>query len=121
MYMILIYNQLTMRVTATLMILRTNFTAAAPEHLKITDTTPAIPHRVYLPVQCHGRGVDSLQNLLCSDYNDDEIDQDDHDSAFTISVTAALRDRCDEAIPVIMAELKQMLDKQFGTVCTRET
>jgi hypothetical protein len=36
---------------------------------------------------------------------------DDH-SAFTISVRAALRYRRDEATPVIMAELKQMLDKR---------
>jgi Reverse transcriptase (RNA-dependent DNA polymerase) len=34
-----------------------------------------------------------------------------NDSAFTISVTVALNDRCDEATPVIMAELKQMLDE----------
>ena len=55
--------------------------------------------------------MDSLQNLLCSDYNDDEVDRDDHDSAFTVSVEAVIRDRCDEVTPVIMAELKQMLDK----------
>ena len=66
---------------------------------------------MYLPAQRHGRGVDSLQNLLCSDYNDDEVDRDDHDSAFTVSVEAVIRDRCDEVTPVIMAELKQMLDK----------
>ena len=34
-----------------------------------------------------------------------------NDNAFTISVRAASRDRRDEATPVIMAELKQMLDK----------
>ena len=34
-----------------------------------------------------------------------------NDSDSTISVTAALRDRRDEATPVIMAELKQLLDK----------
>ena len=43
------------------------------------------------------------------------------DSAFTISVTAALGDRRDEATPVIMAELKQMLDKHvFHGVHPRE-
>ena len=52
----------------------------------------------------HGRGVDSLQSL--QNYRSES-------SAFTISVTAALRDRCDETTPVIMAELKQMLDKHI--------
>ena len=33
------------------------------------------------------------------------------DFAFKISVSAALRDRRDEARPVIMAELQQMVDK----------
>ena len=56
----------------------------------------------YLPAKRHGRGVDSLQSL--QNYRSES-------SAFTISVTAALRDRRDEATPVIMAELKQMLDK----------
>ena len=45
----------------------------------------------------------------------------DEDSTFTISVTAALRDRRDEATPVIIAELKQMLDKHvFHGVHTRD-
>ena len=57
----------------------------------------------YLPAKRHGRGVDSLQSL--QNYRSESS------SAFTISVTAALRDRRDEATPVIMAELKQMLDK----------
>ncbi len=34
------------------------------------------------------------------------------DFAFKISGNVALRDRCDEARPVIIAELKQMMDKQ---------
>ena len=46
--------------------------------------------------------------------------RNNEDSAFTIRVTAALRDRRDEATPVIMAELKQMLDKHvFHGVRTR--
>jgi hypothetical protein len=36
----------------------------------------------------------------------------DHDYAFTMSVRAALRERGEDARPVIMAELKQMLDKK---------
>ena len=40
-----------------------------------------------------------------------DVDDLDKYSAFTISVRAALRERRDEATPVIMAELKQMLDK----------
>ena len=37
--------------------------------------------------------------------------KDNQDFAFKISVSAALRDRGDEARPVIMAELQQMVDK----------
>jgi Reverse transcriptase (RNA-dependent DNA polymerase) len=81
-------------------------------------------HRQYLPAQRHGRGVDSLQSLQqhpsrgvpvrshAIDLVDDAPQRYRNDSAFTISVTAALRDRRDEATPVIMAELKQMLDKR---------
>jgi hypothetical protein len=80
--------------------------------------------RQYLPAQRHGRGVDSLQSLQqhpsrgvpvrshAIDLVDDAPQRYRNDSAFTISVTAALRDRRDEATPVIMAELKQMLDKR---------
>jgi Reverse transcriptase (RNA-dependent DNA polymerase) len=92
------------------------------------DTAPAAAEQLsapmlapiqtqYLPAQRHGRGVDSLQSLQkrvlftttepVSTKIADKVD----DSVFTISVTAALRDRRDEATPVIMAELKQMLDK----------
>ena len=44
--------------------------------------------------------------------------KDAQDYAFKISVRAALRDREDEARPVIMAELKQMVDKKCGMGCT---
>ena len=40
-----------------------------------------------------------------------DIDDLDKYSAFTMSVRAALQGRRDEAAPVIMAEFKQMLDK----------
>jgi hypothetical protein len=57
----------------------------------------------YLPAKRHGRGVDSLQSL--------QYYRSESSSVFTISVTEALRNRRDEATPVIMAGLKQMLDK----------
>ena len=98
-------------------------TAFAPQQAQIPTSTSTPPQ--YLPAQRHGRGVDSLQSLqkyvlhsateavptMINDQADDESHRYDNDSAFTISVTAALRDRRDEATPVIMAELKQMLDK----------
>ena len=56
----------------------------------------------YIPAKRHCRGVDSLESL-----QNNRIES----SVFTINVTAALKDRYDEATPVIMAELKQMLDK----------
>ena len=81
----------------------------------------------YLPAQRRGRGVDSLQSLLSrneptivlhsaadaviADIANQDVDDLDKYSAFTISVRAALRERRDYATPVIMAELKQMLDK----------
>ena len=47
----------------------------------------------------------------CTDPGDDKPQwYHSNDSAFIISVTAALRDRRDEATLVIMAELKQILD-----------
>lgn len=55
----------------------------------------------YLPAKRHGRGVDSLQSLQ---------NNISGSSTITISVTAALKDRHDEATPVIMNELKQMQD-----------
>jgi Reverse transcriptase (RNA-dependent DNA polymerase) len=70
----------------------------------------------HLPAQRHSRGVDSLQSLQKHiRYSDTEavksnIDDQVVESAFTISVTAALRDRRDEATPVIMDELQRMLD-----------
>jgi hypothetical protein len=52
--------------------------------------------------------------LAATDPVDDAPQRYRNDSTFTISVTAALRDRRDEATPVIMAELKQMLDKHVS-------
>jgi Reverse transcriptase (RNA-dependent DNA polymerase) len=82
----------------------------------------------YLPAKRHGRGVDSLQSLqkypetrivlhsaadaVLTTISNQVIDESNCCSAFTISVTAALRDRRDEATPVIMAELQQMIDKK---------
>ena len=82
----------------------------------------------YLPAQRRGRGIDSLQSLLSHNeptivlhtaadavitkISNQDVDDFDKYSAFTISVKAALRERRDEATPVIMAELKQMLDKK---------
>jgi predicted lactoylglutathione lyase len=86
--------------------------------------------RHYLPAQRHGRGVDSLQGLqgsprtlILHSATDAVVAKirnelvrksawrDDH-FAFTMSVRAALRERGEEATPVIMAELQQMLDKK---------
>ena len=41
-----------------------DFTAATPERLKITDTTPVIARRAYLPAQSHSRGVGFLKSAL---------------------------------------------------------
>ena len=83
--------------------------------------------RQYLPAQRHGRGVDSLQGIggarvlvVGDDASRAEIrrqllkrkDWIDKDYAFTMSVRAALRERGEEARPVIMAELQQMMDKK---------
>ena len=86
--------------------------------------------RVYLPAQRHGRGLDSLQSLpsppralilhSTTDALQAEIrkqllqrsDWHDTEFAFTMSVKAALRERKEEATPVILAELKQMLTKR---------
>jgi hypothetical protein len=83
--------------------------------------------RQYLPAQRHGRGVDSLQSIgvarvlvVGDDACRAEIrrqllkrkDWIDKDYAFTMSVEAALRERGEEARPVIMAELQQMMDKK---------
>lgn len=75
------------------------------------------------------RGLDSLQRLpgpsrslvlhttteaLCEQIRKQVVRRSDwHDTpfAFTMSVKAALRERGEEATPVIVAELKQMLDK----------
>jgi hypothetical protein len=102
---------------------------AIPPAQQIQVATPTLApqmliQRQYLPAQRHDRSVDSLQSLqqhpsraipVRSAANDpvDDASQKyrNNDSVFTISVTAALRDRLDEATPVIMAELKQMLDK----------
>lgn len=88
-----------------------------------TEVTEPVPIQTdYLPAQRRGRGLDSLQSLqrhnepsivlhTATDAVIARLDQSEKYSAFTISVRAALRDRRDEATPVIMAELKQMLDK----------
>ena len=94
----------------------------------VIDLVPPALQKTYLPAQRRGRGVDSLQNLLSHNeptivlhtaaeavierIANQDVDNLDGYSAFTISVRAALRDRRDEATPVIMAELKQMLDKR---------
>ena len=82
----------------------------------------------YLPAQRRCTGVNSLQSLLSRNEPTivlhtaadaviakiaafQDVDDLDKYSAFTISVRAALPERRDEATPVIMAELKQMLDK----------
>ena len=90
---------------------------------RTTGVTEPMPIQTdYLPAQRRGRGLDSLQSLqrhnepsivlhTATDALIARLDQQDKYSAFTISVRAALRDRRDEATPVIMAELKQMLDK----------
>ena len=88
---------------------------------------PAPMQSTYLPAQRRGRGVDSLQSLLSRNeptivlhtaadvviakIANQDVDDLDKYSAFTISVRAALRERRDETTPVIMASLKQMLDK----------
>ena len=91
----------------------------------LTDPIPpvlqsAVPlQRTYPPAQRRGRGLDSLQSLsnhiepriVLHTAADAVMERITNDNAFTISVRAALRDRRDEATPVIMAELKQMLDK----------
>ena len=91
------------------------------------QSTPELTHHLQAPRR--GGGVDSLQSLqrpavkstitlhtaadaLLARINDQDVDKSDKYSVFTISVKAALRDRRDEATPVIMAELKQMLDKK---------
>jgi hypothetical protein len=101
--------------------------AVAEQQTQIAAPIPATSmpiQRQYLPAQRHGRGVDSQQSLQqhpsrgvpvrshAIDLVDDAAQRYRNDSAFTISVTAALRDRLDEATPVIMAELKQILDKR---------
>ena len=81
------------------------------------QTPPVQMQTQYLPAQRHGRGVDSLQSLqnrLPQSASNRAVrfatvatDQVNHkpqrshsnDSAITISVTAALRDRRDEATP----------------------
>jgi predicted lactoylglutathione lyase len=100
---------------------------AFPDPDPVLQSTPELTH--YLQAQRRGRGVDSLQSLqrpavqptillrtaadaLLARINDQDVDKSDKYSVFTISVKAALRDRRDEATPVIMAELKQMLEKK---------
>ena len=91
----------------------------------LTDPIPpalqsAVPlQRTDPPAQRRGRGLDSLQSLsnhiepriVLHTAADAVMERITNDNAFTISVRASLRDRRDEATPVIMAELKQMLDK----------
>ena len=98
----------------------------------VTDMMPPLLQseslqKTYPPAQRRGGGVDSLQNLLShneptiilhtaadavlSKIANQDVDSLGGYSAFTISVRAALRDRREEATPVIMAELKQILDK----------
>jgi hypothetical protein len=104
--------------------------AVLQQQIQIASPIPArsMPtQRQYLPAQRHGRGVDFLQSLQQHPSRgvqvrsnaihlvDDAPQRFRDDSAFTFSVTAALRDRRDEATPVIMAELKQMLDKRVHT------
>jgi hypothetical protein len=82
--------------------------AVAQQQIQIAAPIPATSmpiQRQYLPAQRHGRGVDSLQSLQqhpsrgvpvrshAIDLVDDAPQRYRNDSAFTISVTAALRDR----------------------------
>ncbi len=72
---------------------------------------------VFRPKLCRKRYTPAIINIslaqlsgivLCNDL----ICKGAKDYAFKISITAALRDRGDEARSVIMAELQQMLDKK---------
>ena len=80
--------------------------------IQVAAPIPAPPmpiERQYLPAQRNGRNVDTLQSLqqhpsrtdtvrlAAGDPIDDASQRYRNDSAFTISVTAALRDRRDEA------------------------
>jgi hypothetical protein len=73
--------------------------------------------RQHFPAQRNGRVVDSLQSLQQHLSRAAQVRSEEapkrhcNDSAFTFSVTAALKNRRDGATPVIMAELNQMLDK----------
>jgi hypothetical protein len=84
--------------------------ADSPERAQAFIPTPTLTPKPmqtqHLLAQRHGRGVDSLQSLQkLVRYSDTEavksnIEDQVVESAFTISVTAAFRDRRDEATPV---------------------
>lgn len=96
------------------------------EAAEANDTVPSQRRDRY---RGRGGGLDSLQGLpgpprslillstteaLCEEIRKQVLRRSDwHDTpfAFTMSVRAALRERGEEATPVILAELKQMLDK----------
>lgn len=96
------------------------------EAAEANDTVPSQRRDRY---RGRGGGLDSLQGLpgpprslilhstteaLCEEIRKQVLRRSDwHDTpfAFTMSVRAALRERGEEATPVIVAELKQMLDK----------
>jgi hypothetical protein len=97
----------------------------------VVEEVPGPPIKKFLPAQRYGRGVDSLQGLgagarvlSIADLEKEDMDKQeirkqlvnrsqwhDKDFALTMSVRAALRERGEEARPVIIAELQQMVDK----------